>query len=229
MSEPELFAQSPGRLGIDVWADVMCPFCYLGDTRLEQALQQFAHAEAVDITYHSFLLMPELSDEPTDLADLLSIAHGMPRERAVALNDGLAEQGRELGLELRFDIAQAVNTTTAHQLTHFAAHRGNQRAMVRRLFKAYFTEGLNVADHQTLAGLAADIGLDRQAAADSLRSEDLSAEVDLDLKYAEELGISAVPFFVFGGKYAISGALPAEAFAEALSTAWDEVVDSAGQ
>lgn len=228
MSEAELFAQTPGRLGIDIWADVMCPFCYLGDTRLEKALQQFPHAESVDIAYHSFLLMPELSDEPTDLADLVSMAHGMPRERAVALNDGLAEQGRELALDLRFDIAQAVNTRTAHQLTHFAARQGNQHPMVRRLFEAYFTEGLNIADHEVLTDLAADIGLDRQAAADSLHSDDLSAEVDLDLKYAEELGISAVPFFVLGGKYAVSGAQPEEAFAQALDTAWDEVVGSAG-
>ena len=228
MSETELFAETPGRLGIDIWADVMCPFCYLGDTRLEKAIQQFEHGPQVDVRYHSFLLMPELDDQPTDLADLLSTAHGMPRERAIALNDGLAGQGRELGLDLRFDIAQAVNTTAAHRLIHFAAANGKQRAMVRRLFKAYFTDGLNIADQQTLVDLAADAGLDPGAAADSLQSEDLSAEVDLDLRYARELEITAVPFFVLGGKYAISGAQPVEVFAEALRTAWDEVVDPAG-
>jgi len=224
MTERELFAQVPGRLGIDIWSDVMCPFCYMGDTLLDQALAQFAHADSVDIEYHSFLLMPDLSDTPVDLADLLSSSHGMSREQAVAMNDNLAARGRELGLDYRFDRAQAASTRSAHQLSHFAARHGKQHAMVRRLFQAYFTEGLNVADHGVLAGLAAEVGLDPSAAESALASGEYASEVEADIQYAGQLGITGVPFFVFGGKYAISGAQPLEAFTQTLDTAWNEVV-----
>lgn len=224
MSERELFARVPGRLGIDVWSDVMCPFCYLGDTLLGQALDGFPHADRVDVEYHSFLLMPQLSTTPVDLADLLSSTHGMSRDQAIALNDNLAVRGRELGLDYRFDLAQAVNTRTAHQLTHFAARHGKQHELVRRLFVAYFTDGLNLADHGVLARLAAEVGLDQAAAEAALTSQEYAADVDTDLQYARELGITAVPFFVFGGKYAISGAQPIDAFTQTLDTAWNEIV-----
>ncbi|WP_188894092.1 DsbA family oxidoreductase [Microlunatus endophyticus] len=227
MSERELFAQVPGRLGIDIWSDVVCPFCYLGDTILDQALGRFPHADSIDIAYHSFLLMPDLSDTPVDLAELLSSRHGMSRDQAVAMNDSLAARGRELGLDYRFDLAQAVSTRSAHQLSHFAAQHGKQHAMVRRLFRAYFTEGLNVADHGVLAGLAAEVGLDPSAAQSALASEAYAAEVDTDIQYAGQLGITGVPFFVFGGKYAISGAQPVEAFVQTLDTAWAEIVEGA--
>jgi len=223
----EAFGRAADRLVVDVWSDVMCPFCYMGDALLEQALEKFPHASGVEVRYHSFLLMPELTgDVPIDLLDLLVTKRGFPREQAAAMNDQVAERGRQVGLDYRFDRAQAVSTRTAHQLSHFAATQGKQHELVQRLFRAYFTDGLNVADHQVLAGLAADVGLDRDAALAALAGGEFADAVEADLEQARQYGISGVPFFVFAGKYAVSGAQPVEAFVQALETSWNETVGS---
>lgn len=224
----EAFGQAADRLVVDVWSDVMCPFCYMGDTLLAQALEKFPHAAGVEIKYHSFLLMPQLSDDdaPVSPTDLLSAKHGLPREQAQAMNDQVTERARQIGLDYRLEQAQAVGTRTAHQLSHFAAAQGKQHEMVQRLFEAYFTEGLNVADHQVLAGLAADVGLDRDAALAALASGEFAGAVEADIEQAHQYGIQGVPFFVFAGKYAVSGAQPVEAFLQALDTSWNETVGS---
>lgn len=210
-------------LVVDVWSDVMCPFCYMGDALLAQALERFPRKADVEVRYHSFLLMPELSsDSPIDLEELLATKRGFPRDQAAAMNEQVAERGRQIGLDYRLDRALAVNTRTAHQLSHFAAAHGKQHEMIQRLFKAYFTDGLNVADHQVLGDLAAELGLDRDAALAALATGEFADAVEADLQQARQIGISGVPFFVFAGKYAISGAQPVEAFLQALETSWNE-------
>ncbi|MGI5188190.1 DsbA family oxidoreductase [Promicromonospora sp. CA-289599] len=222
----EAFGQATDRLVVDVWSDVMCPFCYMGDTLLAQALEKFPHASGVDIRYHSFLLMPHLTDDdaPVTPTELLSAKHGLPREQAQAMNDQVTERARQIGLDYRLDQAQAVATRTAHQLSHFAAAHGKQHELVQQLFKAYFTDGLNVADHQVLADLAAEVGLDRDAALAALESGEFADAVEADIQQAHQYGIQGVPFFVFGGKYAVSGAQPVDAFLQALDTSWAETV-----
>jgi predicted DsbA family dithiol-disulfide isomerase len=224
----EAFGQAADRLVVDVWSDVMCPFCYMGDELLDQALEKFPHASGVEIRYHSFLLMPQLADgdAPVSPDELLSAHHGLPLEQARAMNDQVTERARQIGLDYRLGQAQAVSTRTAHQLSHFAATRGKQHELVRRLFQAYFTEGLNVADHQVLANLAADVGLDRDAALAALTSGEFADAVAADIQQARQYGIQGVPFFVFAGKYAVSGAQPVEAFLQALDTSWNETVGS---
>ncbi|MFD2027915.1 DsbA family oxidoreductase [Promicromonospora aerolata] len=226
----ESLGQAADRLVVDVWSDVMCPFCYMGDTLLDQALQKFPHATGVEVRYHSFLLMPDLADDaaPVSPSELLSAKHGVPLEQAQAMNDQVTERARQVGLDYHLDRAQAVGTRTAHQLSHFAATQGKQHEMVRRLFEAYFTEGLNIADHQVLAGLAADVGLDRDAAGAALTSGEFADAVEADIQQARQYGIQGVPFFVFGGKYAVSGAQPVEAFLQALDTSWAEAAGSSG-
>jgi predicted DsbA family dithiol-disulfide isomerase len=224
----EAFGQAADRLVVDVWSDVMCPFCYMGDALLDQALEKFPHAAGVEVRYHSFLLMPQLSDgdAPVNAAELLSTHHGVPLEQARAMNAQVAERARQVGLDYHFERTQAVSTRTAHQLSHFAATQGKQHEMIQRLFKAYFTDGLNLADHEVLAGLATDVGLDRDAALAALASGDFADDVAADLEQARQYGIQGVPFFVFAGKYAISGAQPVEAFVQALDTSWNETVGS---
>ncbi|WP_235201452.1 DsbA family oxidoreductase [Microbacterium sp. CH12i] len=208
-----------------MWSDVMCPFCYLGDELFAQAVAQFPHKQGVEVRYHSFLLMPELaSDVPTDLTELLTTKRGIPRDQAVSMNEQIAERGREVGLDYHFDRAITVNSRSAHELSHFAASQGKQHEMIRRLFEAYFTDGLNIADHQVLAGIASEIGLDREAALAALASGEFADAVVADTQQARELGITGVPFFVFAGKYAVSGAQPVEAFLQALETSWNETV-----
>ncbi|MFC6509366.1 DsbA family oxidoreductase [Promicromonospora citrea] len=225
----EAFGAPSGRLVVDVWSDVVCPFCYMGDTLLDQALEQFPHAADVDVRYHSFLLMPDVAEgaAPVNPADYLAARYRIPREQAVAMNDQVTERARQVGLEYHLDRAQSVSTRTAHQLSHFAATHGAQHEMVRRLFRAYFTEGLDLSDHAVLGDLAAEVGLDRDAALAALASQEYAAAVEADLEQARRYGINGVPFFVFAGRYAVSGAQPVEAFLQALTTSWDETVAGA--
>ena len=225
----EAFGSAAGTLVVDVWSDVVCPFCYMGDTLLDQAIEKFPHASGVEVRYHSFLLMPQLSesDAPVDTAEMLAAKYGIPLKQAQEMNQQVTERARQIGLDYHFERAQTVGTRTAHQLSHFAATQGKQHEMMRRLFKAYFTDGLNVADHQVLADLAAEVGLDRDAALAALTSGEFADEVAEDLEQARQYGINGVPFFVFAGKYAISGAQPVEAFVQALDTSWNETVGSA--
>lgn len=217
-------AETPaGTLEIDVWSDVMCPFCYMGDAALAQALERFRHSDEVTIRHRSYQLMPELPDDrPVDLSALLAERRGISRAQAEAMNESVAERGRTLGLDYRFDITQTINTRVAHRLIQHAASEGRQGAIVDRLYRAYFTEGLNVADRDVLARLAEEVGLDRSAAVAALDSAELDRAIDDDIRTAAELGISGVPFFVLAGRYGVSGAQPVEAFAQALAQAWNE-------
>ncbi|MEU1178678.1 DsbA family oxidoreductase [Streptomyces sp. NPDC005820] len=210
-----------GRLVVDVWSDIMCPFCYIGDTLLAQALEKSPHGSDVEIRYRSFQLMPHLpTDHAVDLNELLSKERGFPKAQAKAMNAQVAARAAQIGLEFRLDSAIATNTRAAHRLIHFAESQDRQHDMVQRLFRAYFTDGLNVGDHDVLAGLAAEIGLDPSAARDALDRGAFDAEVDADIRHAGQLGVTGVPFFVFDGQYAVSGAQPVEAFLQALDIAW---------
>ncbi|MCI1788526.1 MAG: DsbA family oxidoreductase [Actinomyces sp.] len=216
-----------GHIKVDIWSDVMCPFCYMGDALLEQALAAFEHRDAVDIEYHSFLLQPDLPvDTALKMDDFLATTKGFPREQAAAMNAQVAARGKQVGLDYRFDLAIATNTRRAHELSHFAKREGRQHEMIQRLFRAYFTEGANVGDRGILADLAAEIGLDREAAAASLATGEFAAAVEADIQAAGRLGIQGVPFFVFDGKYAVSGAQPVEAFTQVLTRVWNESADA---
>lgn len=204
---------------VDVWSDVVCPFCYIGDTVLAQASERFGRP--VEVRYHSYQLMPELPvGEVVDLPELMQKRRGVPREQLSAMNQQVTARAAKIGLEYNLGKAQTTNTLAAHRLSHLAKSKGLQREVVQRLFRAYFTEGLNIGDHETLADLAAGAGLDRDEALAALRSGDFSEDVRADIAAAGELGIRGVPFFVLDGAYAVSGAQPVEVFLNALSTAW---------
>ncbi|WP_155054247.1 DsbA family oxidoreductase [Streptomyces blattellae] len=216
-----VFDHPQNRLVVDVWSDVMCPFCYIGDTVFAQAVEKFTHRSDVEIRYHSFQLMPHLpADHAVDLDELLEKERGFPRAQARAMNAQVAARAAQIGLDFHMDDAIATNTRAAHRLIHFARSQGRQHDMVQRLFRAYFTDGLNVGDHDVLAGLAAETGLDKDAAREALHRGAFGADFEADVRQARELGISGVPFFVFDAKYAVSGAQPIETFLTALETAW---------
>ncbi len=207
------------RVVVDVWSDIMCPFCFIGDTLLARAVEQFE--QPVEVRYHSFQLMPELPhDAAVNLNDLLVEQRGLPRAQAEAMNAQVAARAAQVGLDLNPNRAIATNTRTAHRLIHFAKSHGKQHEMVDRLFRAYFTDGANVGDLDVLAGLAAETGLDRDQAREALASGGDDEDFDDDIRLANRLGITGVLFFVIDGKYAVSGAQPVEAFTQALSTAW---------
>ncbi len=208
-------------LTIEVWSDIMCPFCFLGDELLTRALASDPRGERTIVRYRSYQLMPQLPEErAVDLIDLLVREKGIPRERALAMNAGLEARGAEFGLSFHFDRVKAVNTRRAHRLSHFAAQQGAGGALMRRLFEGYFTEGLNLGSPAVLAQLAEEAGLDGAAATEVVVSDAFDHAVSADQRRAAELGISGVPFFLLGGQLAISGAQPLEVFQRALQRAW---------
>jgi len=218
-----VFGPAAEPLVIDVWSDVVCPFCYLGMATLHQAIERFPHGSAIEVRHHSFQLNPATPvGVATKATDYVVEKHGVSRAQIAGSHAQIAARGAALGLDYKFEDSLMVNTLDAHRLIHFAAAAGQEQAMVDRLFRAEFTDGLNVGDHDVLADLAAEAGLDRGAAVEALKTGAFAAEVKADLAQARELGISGVPFFVFGNKRAVSGAQPIELFLKALDVSWQD-------
>lgn len=208
---------------VEIWSDFVCPFCYIGKRRFEAALEQFAHKNEIEVVYRSFELDPNAKrDYNHDVHDMLASKYGMSREQAKAMNDDVAGQAEAVGLTYYFDSMIITNTFDAHRLAHFAAQYGKMNEMTERLLKAYFTDCKHIGDHETLAALAAEIGLDKNEAAKMLAGDQYTKEVRADEQEAVNLGIRGVPFFVINNKYAISGAQPSEVFLGALQKAWSE-------
>ncbi len=215
------FGPAADPITVDVWSDVVCPFCYLGDATLQQAIDASPHASSIQVRYHSFQLHPG-AIKPMRTLDYLVGERGMPAEQIKASHEMFTARGAELGLDYRFDDALVANTKDAHRLIHFAKANGREHELVIRLFKAEFTDGLDVSDHTVLADLAAEVGLDRAAAAEALASGAYELEFQADIEQAQALGITGVPFFVFDNKRAVSGAQPLELFQRALAMSWQD-------
>ncbi|MBB6637663.1 DsbA family oxidoreductase [Cohnella thailandensis] len=208
---------------VEVWSDFACPFCYIGKRRLEGALEQFAHRDDIEVEFRSFELDPNAKrDVDYNVNEMLARKYGMTVEQAAANNRNLTEQARAIGLEYHMDKSVLTNSFDAHRLTHYASQFGKRNEMAERLFKAYFTDGLHIGDHETLANLAAEVGLDREGALAALTSSDFSEEVREDEQFAAQIGVRGVPFFVLDRKYAVSGAQPTEVFLDALEKAYSE-------
>lgn len=210
---------------IEIWSDIICPFCYIGKRRLELALENFKHKEAVDIEWKSYQLDPTMEhQEPGSIDQYLSEKKGMPLEQAKQLNQQVTNMAKEVGLDYHFEKAIPNNTLLAHQLIHFAKHHGKQNEMKERLLQAYFTKGEDIGDINQLGMFAQEIGLDEKEAIDNLNSNTFADEIQIDQYHAQQIGVRGVPFFVFNNKYAISGAQPETAFAELLEKVWLEEI-----
>jgi predicted DsbA family dithiol-disulfide isomerase len=208
---------------VEIWSDFVCPFCYIGKRRFEAALERFAHKDGVEVVFRSFELDPHApKDADHDVHDMLAMKYGMSRQQEKAMNDNVAGQAKEVGLTYRFDSMILTNTFDAHRLARFAARHGKTEEMVERLFRAYFTDSEHIGDHETLAALAAMVGLDPSETAQMLADGDYAEEVRADEEEAGRLGIRGVPFYVIDRKYAISGAQPSDMFLKALQQAWSE-------
>jgi len=205
---------------VEIWSDVMCPFCYIGKRRFELALQQFPGRDEVAVEWKSFQLDPAIvTQHGKSVNEYLAERKGWPLEEARRLNERVTEMAREVGLTYDFDKAVVANSFDAHRVSHFAKKHGLQDAMEERLFRAYFTEGKNTADHETLVQLAVDVGLKGGDVRQMLAGSDFVDDVNKDAYEAQQVGARGVPFFVFDNKYAVSGAQPAEVFAQALKKA----------
>jgi predicted DsbA family dithiol-disulfide isomerase len=208
---------------VEIWSDVVCPWCYVGKRHFEDALSRFRHADQVEVEWRSFELDP---DSPTrvglSMNRILQRKYGMTEDQADAANERMTALAARVGLEYHLDDVQAGNTFDAHRLIHLAAGRGLGDAMEERLFAAYFTEGLSVGDYPTMVKLAVEVGLDPEAVETTLRGDEFATEVRHDEAKASSLGVSGVPFFVIDGAYGVSGAQPADVLLGALEWAWSE-------
>jgi len=208
---------------VDIWSDVVCPWCYIGKRRLEAAIARFDHGDDVEVVWHSFELDRQAPRRREgDYVERLARKYGMSREQAVAANTRLTDLAAAEELEFRFDVAKPGNTFDAHRLLHLAHDRGRQDALKERLLAAYLCEGEAIGEPDVLMRLAADAGLEPSEVGAVLDGDKYADEVRADEEAANDLGISGVPFFVVGGKFAVAGAQQSDVLVSALERAWDK-------
>ncbi|WP_433007712.1 DsbA family oxidoreductase [Kribbella sp. CA-294648] len=211
---------------IDIWSDVVCPWCYIGKRRLEEALT--STGEQAEIVWHSFQLDPSsTNDDPRPLHVRLGEKYGRGPEWGLQANAHVTETAAELGLEFHLADAKAANTADAHRVLHLAlelAEAGEvpadtQNRLKERYLKAYFTDALPVGDHATLTRLAVETGVPEDRVTEVLAGTAYADDVAADQAQALSYGANGVPFFVIDQKYGVSGAQPVEVFQEAIRRA----------
>ena len=208
---------------VEIWADVVCPWCYIGKRRFERALEAFPHRDDVEVVHRSFQLdpaAPARRTEPT--VERLAHKYGTSVEQARAMMRRVERTAAEEGLE--YDLAKTLsgNTFDAHRVLHLAKEKGRQDEVIERFYRAYFTERESVFDHESLVRLAAEAGLDPDEARRVLEEGTYGDAVRADAAEAAALGVQGVPFFVIDRRYGVSGAQPTELFEQALARAWAE-------
>lgn len=214
-------------LEVEIWSDVVCPWCYIGKRRFEAALAGFEHRDSVRVTYRSFELdphAPALRD--TDLVTHLERKYGVSRAEAEAMNQRVTDNARAEGLDYNLELAKPGNTFDAHRVAHLARERGVGEEVIEGLFAAYFTDGKPIADHDSLVEVAVAAGLDETEVRDVLAGDAYGEDVRGDEEMAARLGISGVPFVVIDRRLGVSGAQAPQVFAQALAQGWTgEIAD----
>ncbi|MFG1997611.1 DsbA family oxidoreductase [Spirillospora sp. NPDC048911] len=213
------------KLTVEVWTDINCPFCYVGEGRLEQALEAFPHRDEVEVVYRSFELNPEAPKDVTrPVVEAVAEKYGATVEQIEGNEDRIGAMAAEMGLDYRTRGRDSGNSFDLHRLTHYAKEQGKQRELFNRLYKANFAEERSVfADREFVVEAAGEVGLDPAEVRKVLDDPAAyAAEVRADEREAAELGARGVPFFVLDRKYGISGAQPTEVFSQALDQAWSE-------
>lgn len=209
---------------IDIWSDVVCPWCYIGKRRLERALAGFPHADEVEVVWHSYELDPSAPTRPTELvSDALGRKYGGGPDAGRQMVRQVEGVAAEEGLAFRHADALHANTRAAHRLLHLALAEGGpalQGALKEALLAAYFVDARNVADADVLTAVATGVGLDEARVRAVLAGREYDDEVDADIDRARAYGAGGVPFYVVDGKYGVSGAQPSDVFARVLDQAW---------
>jgi predicted DsbA family dithiol-disulfide isomerase len=209
------------ELRIDVWSDIVCPWCAIGKHRLDRAVGAFSHRSDVEVVWRSFELDPSAPRvRQGDQAEHLAKKYGRSKAEAEAMIQRVSDVAAADGLTFDLLGAKSGNTFDGHRLLHLAAERGVQGAVKERFFQGYMAEGLAIGDHDVLVKLGVEAGLDAQEARSVLAGDRFAIEVRDDESAARAIGITGVPFFVFGGRLAVSGAQPAEVLARTLEEAW---------
>jgi predicted DsbA family dithiol-disulfide isomerase len=210
---------------IEIWSDLMCPFCYIGKNNFEQALAKLPFKDEVEVEWKSFQLDPTLDPKETkNTIEYFKEKKGFPEAQAQQMIGQVAQMGKGAGIDFNFEKALITNTFSAHKLLHLAKKYNKANEMEEALFIAHFIDGKNVGDIDTLVSLAETLSIDKEEAKQALTSEEFDYEINQDILEARNNGISGVPFFILNGKYAVSGAQPVELFENALQQTYNETV-----
>lgn len=211
---------------VEIWSDVVCPWCFVGKRRLEAALADFEHGEQVEVVYRSFQLDPSAPQHGHELTTpMLARKYGRSEAEMRQMQQQLTDLAAEEGLAFRLQETLHTRTIDAHRLLHLALAEGGpalQATLKESLLSAYFEDAQDVGDHAVLRREALSVGLDAERVDEVLAGEEYADAVVADIDAAMDLGVSGVPFFVVGGRYAVSGAQPTDVFARVLQQAWEE-------
>jgi len=208
---------------IDIWSDLVCPWCYVGKRRFERALATFAHRQEVEIGHRAYLLYASTPRGVTfDRRDVLMRKYNLTQDQADAMNAGMERTAAAEGLDYHLKGGVTGNTFDAHQVVFLGRDRGRQDAVLERLYHAFFVEQRSIFEHESLVALGAEAGLERDDVARVLRDSTYATAVEADLAEARAIQVNGVPFFVFDGRYAVAGAQSADVFTQALTQAHGE-------
>ena len=208
---------------IEVWSDYVCPFCYIGKRRLEEAIESTGFGDKVEVVFKAFELdpnSPQTSEK--SMTEVLAEKYNSSLEEAKNMTGNVVEQAKTVGLAYDFENLRPANTFDAHRLAKLAEQEGVGAEIAEKLLEAYFIEAKQIGTHEELLKVAEEVGVSVERAKQVLESDEFAAEVKIDIEEAGQIGVQGVPFFVIDRKYAISGAQPAETFANALQKAFEE-------
>ena len=212
---------------VEIWSDIVCPFCYIGKHKFESALNTLPFKDKIEIHWKSYQLNPSLQVEKgVDAYDILAKKKGQTREWAIEMYSNIMESGKQVGLDFNFDSAVPVNTFEAHRFAQLAKSIGKGNKAEEMLFQAYFTDGKDLSDVETLRNFGKQLGIEEESLETLFTTDSFSGEVQRDLYEAQQIGIQGVPFFVFDRKYAISGAQDVDAFAQTLEKSFQEWLEN---
>lgn len=201
---------------VEIWSDVMCPFCYIGKRRFEKALESEGIDKA-EVIYRSFLLDPELETDPNkNVTQHLADKKNISLEEAQKMNAYVTQMAAEEGLNYNLENAVVANSRNAHRLLHYAKSKGKQVEFKEALLKSYFEEGKNIDNLVTLLEIGEGVGLNSDEINSVYNSADFTEDVIEDIQRAQQIGVRGVPFFVFNEKFALSGAQPLDTFKQAI-------------
>jgi predicted DsbA family dithiol-disulfide isomerase len=211
------------KMQVEIWSDVMCPFCYIGKRKFEAALSQFVHKENIEVIWKSYMLNPEMKTD-TNKNSIVALAEhkGISIEESKEMHNYVVEMATNVGLKYNMDKTISANSFNAHRLTHYAKSQGKQLEIEEKLFEAYFILGKNIDDTNTLIGLGESVGLSKETLVKVIKGNDYAEDVRQDVYEAQQVGVRGVPFFVFDRKYAVSGAQESAVFLQSLQKSFDE-------
>lgn len=211
------------RLRVDIFSDIACPWCFIGKRRFEQGVEAFEYSENVDVFWHAYQLDPSLPDNyEGSEAQYLSAMKGLDQSQVQQMLEHVTAQAASEGLKYDFENLKVANSFTALRVLEYAKQHGAGNEMKEALLSAHFEKGLNTGDTSTLLEIAGSLGLDTKELATQLEAGAFAEDVKADISQAQQIGVTGVPFFILDGKYGISGAQPAEVFANALTEVYAE-------